>query len=113
MPDRVILFRGLIGDRRVARRYKLLLAAVAGLSGDADRPRDGGTLARSRVLLAVVMRLARTPTQGHSATAGSEQLLYAAGGGLAQGDLEHDAAGADDQADHDNQKILQQHSERD
>ena len=30
VPDCVILFRRLIGDRRVARRYKLLLVAVAG-----------------------------------------------------------------------------------
>ena len=30
VPDCVILFRRLIGDRRVARRYKLLLVAVVG-----------------------------------------------------------------------------------
>ena len=30
VPDCVLLFRRLIGDRRVGRRYKLLLAAAAG-----------------------------------------------------------------------------------
>ena len=63
--------------------------------------------------LAVVMRLAGSSTRGQSASAGSEQLLDAAGGGLAQGDLEHDAAGAEDQADRNDEKVLQQNSERD